>query len=108
LQCYCNLPYPLGGLVLAVTGGDPYVVWKGSVALLLTVGGFFTYRCARRLTRQSLPAVVAGAAFLTSPYLLVDVQARFAYPETAALCLLPAVFYYAGRSFARRGLRPVL
>lgn len=107
-QFYGNLPYTVGGLLYRATDLNPYVIWKLVMTASLVVGGFFTYCCGRRLTRQTLPAVVAGAMFLTAPYMLTDIHGRVAYPETISFALLPAVFFYALRSFASRTAWPVL
>jgi hypothetical protein len=107
-QFYGNLPYTVGGALYAVTGANPYRVWKTVVTACLVLGGFFTYRCGRVLTRQPLPAVVAGAVFLTAPYLLTDIHGRFAYCEIVSFTLLPMVFYFAWRSFVRRDMGKVL
>jgi hypothetical protein len=103
-QFYGNLPYTFGG-ILYQAGVDPYEAWKLVVWAALVVGAFFLYRCARRLTRQFWPAVVAGAVFLTAPYTLTDLHGRVAFSELISLCLLPIVFFYLSRTFAtgRRG-----
>jgi hypothetical protein len=107
-QFYGNLPYTAGGLACRLTKGDPYKVWKWTVIGFLTLGAFFTYRGARLLWRQALPAVAAGAVFLTAPYLLTDIHGRFAYPELVSFTLLPVVFFYLARAFTARGAAPVL
>jgi hypothetical protein len=107
-QFYGNFPYTLGGAVFRVTHANPYIIWKWLVTGCLIGGGFFTYRCARALTRQVLPALAAGVLFVTAPYLLTDIHGRCAYPEIFSFGLLPAVFYFAWRSFASRGWAVVL
>jgi hypothetical protein len=107
-QFYGNFPYTLGGAIYRVSRADPYMIWKGIVTGCLVVGGFFTYRSGRVLTRQALPSVAAGVVFVTAPYLLTDIHGRTAYPEIVSFALLPAVFYYAWRCFAGRGLGAVL
>jgi hypothetical protein len=107
-QFYGNLPFTVGGLLYRATDFNPYLIWKLVVTASVVVGGFFTYCCGRRLTRQTLPAVVAGAMFITAPYLLTDIHGRFAYPETISFALIPAVFFYAMRCFVSRTAWPVL
>jgi hypothetical protein len=101
-QFYGNFPYTLGGAVYRLTNADPYSIWKGIVIASLVAGAFFTYRSGRLLTRQALPAIGAGVVFVTAPYLLTDIHGRTAFPEIVSFGLLPAVFYYAWRSFAGR------
>src|SRR5205823_13489072 len=82
--------------------------WKGVVTACLALGGFYTYRLGRALTRQPLAGLAAGVLFVTAPYLLSDIHGRVAYPEIVSFTLLPAVFFYAWRSFAGRGWGAVL
>jgi hypothetical protein len=107
-QYYGNLPYTAGALICRFAHSDPYEAWKLVVLLSLTLGGFFTYRASRLLTRQTLPSLVAGAVFLTAPYLLTDIHGRFAYSEIVSFCLLPVVFYFCTRSFLSSRVAPVL
>jgi hypothetical protein len=107
-QYYGNLPYTIGGLLCLFARIDPYASWKLVVLLSLTAGGFFTYRSCRLLTRQSLLSLVAGATFLTAPYMLTDIHGRVAFPEIVSFCLLPVVFYFSTRCFRSRRLAPLL
>jgi hypothetical protein len=92
-QFYGNLPYTLGGALHYYLGLDPYRAFRQLVLIALAFGGYFLYRTSLLYTRRRLPALLAGAAFLTAPYLLTNVHARFALPELVACCLLPAVYY---------------
>jgi hypothetical protein len=107
-QFYGNFPYTLGGALYRLTRLDPYTIWKLVVMGSLVVGGFFTYRSVRVLTRQPLPALAAGVVFMTAPYMLTDIHGRTAFPEIVSFGLLPLVFYFAWRSFAARPWGPVL
>jgi uncharacterized membrane protein len=107
-QFYGNLPYTAGGLLYLTTDLNPYLAWKLVVAASLVLGGLFTYRCAVAMTRRLLPAIVAGALFVTAPYFLTDIHARFAFPEIISFGLLPVVFFYALRSFSARRLASIL
>ena len=107
-QFYGNFPYTVGGIVYWVTNSNPFKIWKGMVTVFLVLGGFFTYRMARSLTRETLSAIGAGATFLTAPYLLTDIHGRVAFTEIVSFALLPMVLYFAWRSFAGRGVGVVL
>ena len=100
-QFYATFPYTLGAAFMLL-GANPYLAWKLVTLSTVALAGFYTYRCALRLTGQAWPSVVAGAVFVTAPYLSTDVRARFAYPESVSFCLLPAVLYYSWRAFASR------
>jgi hypothetical protein len=106
-QYYGNFPYTIGGLLYRLHMG-PYQALKLVVVLGLVTGAFFTYLCGRLLVRRHPPAAVAGAVFLTAPYILTDLHARLAFVELVSLCLLPAVLYTTLRAFARRRLTAVL
>jgi hypothetical protein len=107
-QFYGNLPYTLGGWLCRTFHLDPYTSFKVALWLSLMAGGFFTYRCALLLTRRAFPALAAGAVFLTAPYMLTDIHARFAFPETVSFNLLPVVLYANLRCLTSRRLAPVL
>jgi hypothetical protein len=107
-QFYGNLPYTVGGLLYLTTDLNPYLVWKIVVAASLILGGLFTYRCAVAMTRRALPAIMAGAVFITAPYFLTDIHARFAYTEIVSFGLLPVVFFYIQRAFMSRKLVYIL
>lgn len=102
LQFYGNFPYTMGAVLTFVPGVNPYTAWKLVTFLFVAAAGFYTYRSALVLTRQTWPAVVAGVVFVLAPYVSTDIRARFAYAEAVSFCLLPAVFYYSWRAFASR------
>ena len=104
-QFYGCIPYGLAGALTLLPGVDAYNAWRLVTFLSVTLAGFYTYRTSLVLTRQVWPSVVAGAVFVTAPYLATDFRARFAYPEAVSFCLLPVVLYYSLRAFAtpRRG-----
>jgi hypothetical protein len=105
-QFYGNFPFTLAAAIDAALPGpgpDPYLAWKVTTGLMLTVGGFYTWRLCRRLTRRNPSAVVAGVVFMTAPYMFADVLGRGAFTEFVAFNLLPVAFYYAWRTFAAPG-----
>jgi hypothetical protein len=107
-QFYGHLPYTVGGAVYKRTKLSPYSVWKYTVIAALMLGGFFTFRCGFLLTGRLVPALVGGAVLVMAPYMQVDVQARFAYPEMVAFCFVPVILYFSMRSFAAPGLLPII
>jgi hypothetical protein len=98
-QFYGNLPYTVGGLLYFFFQLNPYTVWKLIVGGVLLLGATFVFKSAFITTRQAMPALLAGAVYLTAPYVATDIHGRFAFPETVSLGLLPPVFYYAYRSY---------
>src|SRR5207302_5428794 len=107
-QYYGNFPYTLGGLLSLVLRVNGYTAWKLVNLILLTAGGFYTYLCARRLCRRRGPAVIAGAVFMTAPYMWTDLHARGAFTEAVSFNLLPVVLYYGLRTFASPRRRYIL
>ena len=105
---YGNFPYTAGGVLCRFLGVNPFTAWKIVSLFALTIGGYFTYRSCGVLTRQTLPSIVGGVVFVLSPYLWVDMQVRWAYPEAIAINVLPAVLFFSLRSYATRSLLPVL
>lgn len=108
-QFYGNLPFLLPG-ALAVLHLYPYAAFKLMLGLALCCGAYFLYRSARLLQRGTSASVLAGVVFMSAPYLLTDIFARLAYPETISFCLLPFVLYTSLRSFLDRRslLLPIL
>jgi hypothetical protein len=80
------------------------VVPSLSRSLMLTVllawgaGSFFTFAWLRPF--GTLPASVAAIVFAFSPYLVLDVFVRGAYPEFAAIACAPGVLWSLDRSLA--------
>ena len=64
---------------------------KLMVAIAWTGGATFMFLLCRPL--GSLPAILAATVFVSSPYLLVDVYVRSAYPELTAIALMPGVLW---------------
>jgi hypothetical protein len=81
------------------------VVPSLSRSLMLTVliawgaGSWFTFAWLRPL--GNIPAAVAAIAFAFSPYLILDVFVRGAYPEFAAIACAPGVLWSLDRSLSR-------
>jgi hypothetical protein len=99
-QFYSPLPYQLAGVLHAKLWPDnPLVVFRLLLWAALFCGAGFTWRLARRLTGSELGAILAGVAYVTAPYQLVNIHARAAWTEAIALGLLPAVLWYAFRLF---------
>jgi hypothetical protein len=74
-------------------GSDLATALKLAVVVAWAGGGVFMFLLCRPL--GSLPAALAAAVFTSSPYLLVDVYVRSAYPELLAIALAPGVLWAA-------------
>lgn len=73
---------------------------KTTVPLLWCLGGLFMYGWLRPL--GSMPAGLAAALFVLSPYLVIDAFVRAAYPELLAVSFAPGLFWSIDR-LARSG-----
>ena len=104
-QYYGNFPYTLTGALSAGLHIGPYAAWKLVMLASLVLAGIFMMRLALVLTRRHIASVLAGAVFLTAPYLWTDINARGAFCETVAFDLLPVAFYFTLRCFQSRLLR---
>ncbi len=108
-QFYSSLPYLTGGLVYKyVTPDNPYAAYKMVMLLFVTLGGVFAYRCVRYLTGKRAVALLAGAAYVLAPYLIVNMLIRAAFTELAAQGVLPAAIYYGLRCAAGRRWQQVV
>lgn len=104
-QFYGNFPYTVTGGIGLLFRANPYTAWKITMLISLAAGGYFAMRLALLLTRHRAAAMLAGAIFMTAPYLWTDINSRGAFTETIAFCLLPAAFYFTLQCF--RSPRPV-
>lgn len=75
--------------VRAATGLSLSRALKVSVVLLWWIGGLLLFLLLSQFGRW--PAALGAVLFVFSPYLMLDVNVRAAYPELAALCFAPGV-----------------
>ncbi|MBI2019392.1 hypothetical protein HYS95_01840 [Candidatus Daviesbacteria bacterium] len=68
---------------------------KLAILFLWWLGTFFTFLFARRF--GVIPATIACIIYAFSPYLILDIFVRNAFPEFMAISLMPAVFWAADR-----------
>jgi hypothetical protein len=109
-QFYSPLPYTVGGLVYRwVTPDNPFLAYKIVLWGVLLLAGLFTYLTANFLTRSRPAALLAGVAYMSAPYVLINVHARAAFTEAVAQAIVPAVLYCSLRCyFSRRFFSPWL
>jgi hypothetical protein len=69
-------------------------------------GALFMYLTAMLLTRSRGAAVLAGVAYMSAPYMLVNVHIRGAFTEVMGQGLLPVILYCTLRCYMTRGLSP--
>ncbi len=99
-QFYGNVPQTISGLVYSiVTPENPYRAYLFVEWLALVLGAYYLYRSALLLTRSHTASLVAGAVYIGSPYLLMNINVRGAYAEALAQGLLPLTLFYALRCY---------
>jgi uncharacterized membrane protein len=72
---------------------------KITVGVSWALGAVFMYLLFRPLGR--LPGILAASLFICSPYILLDVFVRSAYPELAAVALAPGLLWAIQRATDR-------
>jgi 6-pyruvoyl-tetrahydropterin synthase related domain len=72
---------------------------KITVGVAWALGAVFMYLLFRPLGR--LPGILAASLFICSPYILLDVFVRSAYPELAAVALAPGLLWAIRRATDR-------
>lgn len=78
-------------LLLKLIVGSYFTALKLTLFSTIFLGMFGMYRLLKKWGRA--PAILAGVAFGTLPYLAVDLYVRGAYSELLAMSLLPWLFY---------------
>lgn len=68
---------------------------KLSVLFLWWLGAFFVYLLCQRFGK--LPGILAALVFSFSPYLILDIFVRAAYPEFMAICFMPGILWAIDR-----------
>lgn len=106
-QYYGNFPYTLGGLFY-ILFNDPYLSFKLVIMLSLFLGAYYLYKFGIWTTNNKYAAIIASVAYLTAPYILIDIHGRFAFPELVALGLIPGIFYYTFKSLHSKGINECL
>ncbi len=78
-----------------LTPANPFLALKITIWLSLLIVGIYTYRLAVQLTHDSIAAALAGAAYMASPYLLINILDRGDVAEATGQCILPIILYYS-------------
>lgn len=97
-QFYSPLPYSLAGAVtLILNSHSPkhaYTALKFILWLAIFLGGIYSSRISFLITKSKAVSLLAGFAFMSAPYLLVNFTARGDFTEVFAQGMVPIVFYY--------------
>ncbi len=108
-QFYAPLPYTVFGLTaILLPGISLWLAIKWVFFLTLIVAAWGMYRLSVELSAARSAAVIAACAYVTAPYLLVNLHSRGAIPEAFSQCLLPGGAFLLLRAFRRRLLTDII
>ncbi len=94
-QFYSPFFYTAAGYILnLLTPNNPFLAIKITIWLGLVFAGIYTYRLTKQITQDNIAAILAGAAYISSPYLLINIIARGAIAEAIGQCIIPIVLFY--------------
>jgi len=97
-QFYSSLPYYVSALLYKfVFPANPYKATKAVYWLSLVLAGIFAYRLGRELQFSESSSLIMGLAYVTAPYLLLNLYVRNHLTELLAQALLPLLFLCAVR-----------
>ncbi len=101
-QFYSNTPYLIGGLIYKyLTPSNPWLALKIVYFLGLCISGLFVFKTGELLGFERSVSVLMGVAYITAPYLLINILTRGAYTEAFAQFILPILGYASLRLVMR-------
>lgn len=98
-QFYSPLPYTISGALYRLFHNNPFLIYKIVTWLALVMGAFYAFRLGRFLTHSYSIGILTGACYIMSPYLLINMNARGAFPETIAQGLIPFLLFYCLKNY---------
>ena len=94
-QFYSPMSYTIASFIYKwLMPQNPFVAFKTTIWIFLVIGGIYISRLAFWFTKSKPASLLAGVAYLVSPYYLIVINHIGAFNEANALGLLPAVIYY--------------
>ena len=98
-QFYSPFPYTLFGLVAhIIPGHNPWVAVQIVLFFALLCGGIGMFLLAREISDSAAAAAIASCAYITAPYLLINIHARAAMAEAFAQGILPMAALFLWRA----------
>jgi hypothetical protein len=93
-QFYSNTPYLIGALIYKyLTPWNPWLALKLVYLLGLLVAGIFVFKVGSILGFDKSTSLLMGVAYITAPYILINIHARGAYTEAFAQFIIPILSY---------------
>jgi len=88
-------------VALQLSGLTPEASWEISLAMYLFLAQLGTYLLGRDITKHTTAGIIASFAYISSPYILLDLVPRGSVTELAALAFLPFVLYATQKLVSR-------
>lgn len=98
-QFYAPTAYTIGGIFAITFTHNPLDPFKLAIGLSVILGAWYCYKLYVYLFKNEIAAVLGGALYLFSPYLLININVRGDFTEAITQGLLPIAIYYAFRLF---------
>lgn len=108
-QFYGQFLYTWAGIIAKLFApANPLLTLLILLWSALVTGGFFIYSTSLQLVRSQIAAILFGVAYMTAPYLMVNIHSRGAIAESVAQGILPVVLYCVVNSYTKPRRRYVL
>ncbi len=102
-QYYSPLVYIITGYIYQIlTPSNPYAAIKLVIWFGLVISAFYMYFLIKKITDDSVAAILSGIAYIAGPYFLTNILVRGDFTESVAQSILPAVLYYCSQPFLRK------
>jgi hypothetical protein len=99
-QFYSQLPYTLSAFIFRRFFSDnPFIAIKFVIWLSLLLSALGMLKLSKEFCENYPASLLSGAIYMTSPYLLINIFSRGAFPEIVAQGLLPWVIYFSLRFY---------
>ncbi|MES2142187.1 MAG: hypothetical protein V4471_04810 [Pseudomonadota bacterium] len=99
-QFYSPFVFTVAGYIYRFfSPSNPFISLKITLWLSIIIGGLYIYRLAREINKQEISALLAGIAYMSAPYLLININARGDFTEVVGQGILPIVLYYTYKTY---------
>ncbi len=100
-QFYGSVPYSIAGFIYKFpVHTNPFIAYKLTIGFFYILAGIYLFRLVSWLTKSRSIALLTSVLYLTSPYLLINIDVRGDFPESVAQCIVPIALYYTLRCYS--------
>lgn len=108
-QFYSPTPYTIGGLIYKfITRDNPYAAYAITLWLALTAAALGVYFLSNRFIQSQKISVIAGLAYITAPYILLNLHARGGFTEVFSQAVLPYVLLFSLNVFSKKQIHWII